>query len=114
MRKSLITRAAIVADAGGHLYITNIKAVTRRDNPGYFMINQNIHQIARSLREQAKTGKHFSKELGLNPASALVDCTNLLAVLDALPKCTHPRSLFKQSASGNESWHECPDCGEEV
>ena len=30
------------------------------------------------------------------------------------PACRHPRTRFVQSASGNESWYECTDCGAEL
>lgn len=78
------------------------------------MIDPKVYQVARMLEKQCASGMLYSKQMGFSPETALVRCDQLRLVLDAIPSCGHPRSVFKQSASGNESWRECPDCGQEV
>lgn len=73
-----------------------------------------VRRMAMMLKEQCEAGARYSKQMGVTPETALVRCDQLRAVLAALPPCNHPRSVFKQSASGNESWHECADCGAET
>lgn len=41
----------------------------------------------------------------------LVSRQDLTFVLNYLPKCEHPKTQLEQSASGNESWLKCIDCG---